>query len=56
MKQFWSDESGLDNSIEFTLLLAFVVLVLGPLCLKSGGSTTGIWAARDTGARVYLEP
>jgi Flp pilus assembly pilin Flp len=56
MKQLWSDESGLNQSIEFTLLLVVVVLVVGTLFLKSGGGIEGIWAAREAGARAYLEP
>jgi hypothetical protein len=47
MKKFWKDESAEEIPIEFTLLMAFVVLASGPIILKSAGSAAAIWNLPD---------
>ena len=44
---FWSDEQGQDL-IEYTLLLAFIVLASAALMTKAGASVKTVWTAGST--------
>ena len=46
MRNFWRDETGQDL-IEYTLLLAFVVLSSAALFTGAGRSAKGIWTAAN---------
>lgn len=41
---FWKDESGQDL-VEYSLLLAFIVLVSAAAFLSMGNLTAGLWSA-----------
>jgi Flp pilus assembly pilin Flp len=43
---FRSDEAG-QNSIEYTLMLAFVALVAAALFIQAGNVITGIWSTAN---------
>jgi Flp pilus assembly pilin Flp len=46
IKNFTTDEQGQDL-IEYTLLMAFVVLASAALFIAAGGSIKGIWGASN---------
>ena len=45
-KNFWSETSGQDT-VEYTLLLAFVVLASAALFTQAGDSIAGIWTGTE---------
>ena len=47
LKGFLQDEQGQDL-IEYTLLVAFVVLATAALFVNSGGSLSGIWISANS--------
>jgi Flp pilus assembly pilin Flp len=47
LKRFLQDEQGQDL-IEYTLLVAFVVLATAALFVNSGGSLSGIWISANS--------
>ena len=47
LRNFWNDEQGQDL-IEYTLLLAFVLVASAALYINAGGSVTGIWTMANT--------
>ena len=47
LRNLWKDEQGQD-SIEYTLLMAFVALASAALFLGAGGSIKGIWSVTNS--------
>jgi len=46
-RAFWQDEAGQDL-IEYTLLLAFIVLAAAGLFLQGGAAISGIWGVTSS--------
>ena len=47
LRNFWTDEQGQDL-IEYSLLMAFVVLASAALFLGAGNSIKGIWSTTNS--------
>ena len=47
ISQLWKGEQGQDL-VEYTLLLAFVLVASAALYINAGGSVTGIWTMANT--------
>jgi Flp pilus assembly pilin Flp len=47
LRNFWNDEQGQDL-IEYTLLMAFIVLASAGIFLNAGKSVKNVWAAGST--------